>query len=129
MIVCRIVTPNGLYKEVETSICNIRNKDGELGILSNHMPLVTSLEISKMTLVEDGKRIEYAVGGGLFYFKDNVATVLTDSIERSDEIDVERATKAKDRAEKRLKEENSDIKRAEMALKRALNRLKVKGNQ
>ncbi|MEG0735138.1 MAG: F0F1 ATP synthase subunit epsilon, partial [Anaerorhabdus sp.] len=48
MIRCKIVTPFGKYKEMDTSILNVRNSIGEMGILPNRMPIVTMLEISKM---------------------------------------------------------------------------------
>ena len=111
MIHCRIVTPHGVYKEVDTSILNIETQDGQRGILPEHMPIVTMLRIGKMTTVESGKRMEYAVTGGLFYFRDNNAEIMVDAIENKDEID----------------DKNVDQVRAEIALKKALNRLNVKG--
>ncbi len=130
MIRCRIVTPLGVYKEMETTILNVKNKTGQLGILPNHVPLVTMLEISKMSTIENGNREEYAIGGGLLYFENNEAKILVDSIESKNEIDEERAMAAKLRAEENLNNENrsnDDMKRAELSLKRAINRLSVKG--
>ena len=129
MIHCRIVTPHGVYKELDTSILNIETQDGQRGILPEHMPIVTMLRIGKMTTVESDKRMEYAVTGGLFYFRDNSAEIMVDAIENKDEIDVERAIAAKIRAEQRLQsnDKNVDQVRAEIALKKALNRLNVKG--
>ena len=129
MINCKIVTPTGLYVELPTEILNIGTIDGERGILPNHMPIVLALDISKMCLVNNGKRTYYAIGGGMLYFSDNVATILVDSIESQEEIDLSRAEAAKERASKRLesKDENIDIKRAEIALKKAINRISVKG--
>ena len=126
---CRIVTPMGVYKELDTEIVNIETIDGQRGILPNHMPLVTMLKIGKMTTNEPEGRQEYAVAGGLFYFRENKAEILTDAIENKSEIDAERAGKAKERAEKRLSSNDPeiDMKRAEIALLKALNRLKVAG--
>ncbi len=126
---CRIVTPGGVYRETECSILNVKTIDGERGILSNHMPLVTMLEIGKMNFVSSQGREEFAVAGGMLYFQDNVATILTDAIEEKDEINLDRALAAKKRAEDRLnrKDGNLDIRRAELALKRAINRINVKG--
>ena len=123
----RIITPLGLYREFDTPYLNFQTTDGDRGILPNHMPLVTSLRIGKMSSEENGVRNLYAVSGGLLYFNNNVAEILTDSIENRDEIDAERAKSAKHRAEERLsgKHENVDMKRAELALARALNRLNV----
>lgn len=129
MIHCRIITPEGVYKELDTPIINIRTIEGARGILSNHVPVVTMLDIGKMETDENGVRQIYAVAGGLFYFRDNVAEILTDAIENSMDIDEFRAKKAKERAERRLNsaDPNVDIKRAELALQKAMNRLDVKG--
>ena len=131
LIHCRIVTPHGVYKEMETPIINIETDEGQRGILPNHMPLVTMLKIGKMETEEKGKRQEYAVAGGLFYFRENLAEILTDAIENKDEIDVERAARAKERAERRLKsnDPNFDLQRARIALQKAINRMNVKGIQ
>jgi F-type H+-transporting ATPase subunit epsilon len=124
---CRIVTPHGVYKEMDTSILNVVTLSGERGILPNHVPVVTMLKISRMTTVENGQRIEYAIAGGMLYFRDNTAEILTDAIESKDEIDVDRAVAAKTRAEKRLSSgrPNLDQERAEVALKRAINRINI----
>lgn len=123
----RIATPEGLYKEFDTPIINIQTEDGDQGVLPNHMPLVTMLKIGVMTSDENGVRNTYAVAGGLFYFRDNVAEILTDAIENKNDIDTSRAEKAKTRAENRLnsKDPNIDMRRAEVALKKAINRITV----
>ena len=123
----RVATPEGLYKEFDTTILNIQTEDGDQGILPDHMPLVTMLKIGIMSSVEDNVRNTYAVAGGLFYFRNNVAEILTDAIENKNEIDAARAQKALTRAEDRLKSKdpNIDMKRAEVALKKAMNRITV----
>ena len=127
---CRIITPHGVYKEMDTTILNVETLSGARGILPNHVPVVTMLKIGRMSTVENDERIEYAIAGGLLYFRDNSAEILTDAIESKDEINVDRAVAAKMRAEKRLSSgrPNLDQERAEAALKRAINRIKVKGN-
>lgn len=127
MIKCEIVTPYGIYKVFDTKILNVVTIDGERGILKRHTPLVTMLKISKMSTIEDGKRKEYAISGGLLYFENDKARILTDAIESKDEIDLERALNSKERAQERM---NSGIEidylRAELSLKRAINRIDVK---
>ncbi|MBQ9047957.1 MAG: ATP synthase F1 subunit epsilon [Solobacterium sp.] len=127
MIHCRVVTPTGIYKEFDTPILNLDTEDGERGILPNHMPIVTMLKIGMLDSIENDVRTYYAVAGGLFYFRDNQAEIITPAIEQREEIDAARAERAKMRAEKRLSSDNPNIdqKRAEVALKRALNRLHV----
>ncbi len=127
MFTVQIITPDAKARLIETTILNIVTPQGQMGILANHMPIVTMIEISMMTTVEKGERKEYAIGGGLLFFKDNQATILADAVESEKEIDVQRALAAKERAETRLKSNQSDtdIKRAEIALKKALNRIDV----
>jgi F-type H+-transporting ATPase subunit epsilon len=90
------------------------------------MPIVAMLNISTMTTEESDGRHSYAISGGTVYFQNNNATVLANTIERSDEIDLERAEQAKFRAEELLSASSgTDTKRAEVALKRAINRIKT----
>lgn len=131
VIHCRFITPHGIYKELDASIINIVTTDGHRGVLPNHVPIVAMLKISILTLVTNGERQEYTVSGGLFYFRNNNADILTDSIENKAEIDINRAKRAKERAERRLAKSddpNVDYKRAEIALEKALNRLKITGS-
>ncbi len=122
-----MITPNGKPRVVQTEICNLVTPQGQMGILSNHMPIVTMIEISMMTTIENGTRKEYAIAGGLFFFKDNEATILSDAIESEEEIDIQRAIAAKERAETLLKstDPDIDIKRAEIAMRKAVNRIHV----
>ena len=126
MIHCRVGTPEGLAKEMDTTILNVVSTVGQLGILSRHVPLVTPLAISRMITEESDGRKEYAVAGGLLYFENDLATILTDAIESKEEIDLRRAEEAKQRAEARLDDPNMDMRRAEVALKKAINRISVK---
>ena len=75
MIHCRVVTPEGLAKEMDTTILNVVSTVGQLGILSRHVPLVTPLAISRMITEESDGRKEYAVAGGLLYFENDLATI------------------------------------------------------
>lgn len=128
MFKARVVTPTGLYGEIEgITLLNFVSTEGHMGLLSNHMPLVTMLEISKLEIVQDKERNQYAIGGGMLYFEDNLATLLVDSIEKKEDIDVERALDAKERAEEHLQDQNMDQKRAEIALRKAINRINVAG--
>ncbi|MDD6468142.1 MAG: ATP synthase F1 subunit epsilon [Erysipelotrichaceae bacterium] len=127
MITVKMITPEGLYKTVHTKILNVDTIDGQRGILPNHMPIVLMLKIGVMSTEEEGIRNRYTVSGGMLYFENNVATVLSDSIENVKDIDVGRAQRARDRAEQRLKKgsKDLDVRRAEVALQRALNRIKA----
>lgn len=125
LIDVKIITPKGIYKETKSPIVNCVSKEGERGILPDHMPIVLSLAISKLALDEDGKRNYYALSGGILYFKDNVCTIITPAIESAEDVDVARAQRAAERAKKHLANPDADIIRAQSALSRALNRIDV----
>jgi len=118
MFVLKVITPQSKPRVLQTTIANLVTPSGQMGILSNHMPIITMINISKMTTIEDKVRKSYAVSGGVFFFKDNEATLLADAFESQEEIDLARAIAAKERAEERLKSQDPsiDIKRAQIAL-------------
>ena len=126
-----ILTPFGQYLTTEADYLSTTSAMGVMGVLPNHAPLISTLEISKLIIRRNGKEYTYAIGGGVIHIKkDHSVTLLVESIERSDEIDVKRALSAKERAEKRLHENASevDVQRAKASLLRALNRLSVSDN-
>ena len=127
MITVNLITPEGLYRTIETSRITIDTIDGQRGILSNHMPIVLMLKIGTLKTVENGNTKRYTINGGMMYFENNVANILSDAIEDIELIDVERAQKAADRANERLakKADNLDIQRAQLALARAMNRIQA----
>lgn len=101
--------------------------DGELGVLPNHAPLVTGLDIGKIRIKKDGEEIELVTSGGFMEVKPDQVNILADTAEFPEEIDVERAKKAKERAENRLQKDEDRVNttRAEAALQRAINRIDV----
>lgn len=122
----KIVTPSGVYAEKDVNILNIRTTGGQMGILAHHLPLASAIEISEMNFVENSQRTFYAIGGGFVYVGNDETTIIANSIESQEEINLARATQAKERAEKRLQSKDGDIIRAEIALRKALNRIHVK---
>ena len=121
----QIVTPRGIYFDKEVDSLTIKLSSGYRTILKGHTPLIGSLAYAPMHLVKDGKTEEFAVHGGAINITKEKVSVVCNAIERKSEIDLARAKKAKERAEKRLhdKDVNVDVKRAELALKRALIRV------
>lgn len=122
-----VVTPDGPVYEADVEMVSTKAKSGELGILSGHIPLVAPLEISAVRLKRGGKTEYIAVSGGFLEVRPDKVTILAQAAERAEDIDVDRAKAAKERAERRLqsKQDDIDFKRAELALKRAINRLNV----
>ena len=99
---------------------------GELGILPSHAPLVTSLQAGSLRVKRGGSEDDFFVSGGFLEVREDNVKVLADSAERGTEIDLERAEAARQRAEGRLRDEQTvDRARAEASLRRSLVRLKV----
>ena len=127
----KIITHERIVFEGEVDEIIIQAQTGQIGILKDHIPLTTVLEIG-VTKVRQGERIRYfATMGGVFQFKDNIATILTDVCEDGCNIDVTRANDAKSRAEARLADTSAkiDSQRAQAALARSLARLKAALNK
>lgn len=123
-----IVTPKGLYEEIFVDSLNIKMTSGYRTFLSGHAPLVGSLDIGIMHILKDGKTIYYAIHKGAINVKKDEIVIITSAIEKSNEIDVDRAQKSLSRANERLnnnKDINIDVKRAKLALQRALTRIEV----
>lgn len=60
--------------------------EGEFGLLEHHMPMVAMLAISRLELVSENERHRFAIAGGMLYFQNDEARILTDSIESEDEL-------------------------------------------
>jgi len=123
-----IYTPFGHYLKTNASFLEVQSEDYLLGIMAGHAPLISTLVISKMVIEINSIRYLYAIGGGLININKDGITLLLDSVERSDEINLQRAIEAKKRAEKRLNDlddKSIDKNRAKLALARAINRIRL----
>ncbi len=126
-----IVTPEKVFYEGDIVSLTVPGSEGYLGVLTNHAPLITAVVPGRVEFRDgDGKAYHLAASGGYFEISENEATLLADAIETAEEIDIERARAAWDRATKELKavqQGNSDIDEAaaRAALARAVNRIRV----
>ena len=123
-----VVSPERVLYEQEVQGIVVPGSEGYLGVLSNHAPLISSLAPGKITITEsDEKQRIAAVSGGFIEVSDNVATILAETVEFVEEIDLDRARTAYQRAKERmgLKKSAIDMQRALAALRRAENRLKI----
>ena len=124
-----IFTPFGKYFDRYVEELVIQTDDYVLGILPNHTPLVSKVKVSKMYIIQNGDKECYAIGEGLLNITKDGVTLLLESIESKDDIDIDRAKDAKKRAEQRLATlVNIDVERAQRALNRANNRISVYEN-
>lgn len=129
-----IVTPNGLsYKNDTAKLVVVRTVEGDLGILPNHAPIIVPLAIDEVRIKADLHATDedvVAINGGIMEVRDNLLTIIADSAERAEEIDVSRAERARERAEEEIEVAREDhdvdqLRRAEVALNRAINRINV----
>jgi F-type H+-transporting ATPase subunit epsilon len=122
-----IVTPSRLLVKDAAEEAQIPGVTGYLGILPGHAPLITELGVGEITYKASGATHTLSVAWGFMEVLPDKVTILAEAAERPHEIDVERAQKAKDRAEQRLKSNDVEVDytRAEDALQRAETRLDV----
>jgi F-type H+-transporting ATPase subunit epsilon len=123
-----ILTLQRLFLRDEVRLVIAPGQEGVFEILANHAPFVFALKPGALRMRMPGGQDQYVVvGTGFLIVQKDRTTVLTRSAERPEEIDVERARRAKERAEQRLQQAASDIDyaRAQASLERALARLKV----
>ncbi|MFZ3266454.1 MAG: F0F1 ATP synthase subunit epsilon [Terriglobales bacterium] len=122
-----IVTPAKLVVKDVAQEAQIPGLNGYLGILPGHAPLITELKVGEITYKSSGTVHTLAVAWGFAEVLPDKVTILAETCERPEEIDADRARKAKERAEERLKSNNPEIDydRAEGALQRAETRIKV----
>jgi F-type H+-transporting ATPase subunit epsilon len=124
-----IVTPEKLVVNEAVEELQMPGANGYLGILPGHAPLITELAVGELTYRVGSETHRTVVCWGFAEVLPEKVTILAETCERPNEIDVARAQQAKDRAEERLKSGNPDVdyERAEEALKRADARLEVAG--
>lgn len=126
-----IVTPEKVYYEADVVSITVPGSEGYLGILANHAPLITAMKCGRIEFRDDEDKVQVlAVSGGFLEVSSNVATILADTVEAADEIDIERARAAYDREKKRLvsagsEETDIDLPSVKAAIERAHNRIKI----
>ena len=123
-----IITPERSFYEGEATMVEFNTVEGEIGVLPKHIPLTTVIAPGICTIHEAESEKRAAVHAGLAEVLPDKVTLLAEIAEWPEEIDVERAKSAEDRARERLanKTEGIDVLRAEVALKKALVRQNIK---
>ena len=129
-LLLEVVTPDRLVLSTEADVVVCPGVEGQFGVLPGHIPFLSALEIGEMYYKAGGKTEYLAVSGGFAEVTGEKVTIVAESAEKGREIDVERAKRAQERAEKRLvvaKTAEVDWARAEAAMRRSLMRMKVAG--
>lgn len=122
------MTPDGAEFEGEVSYVIVRTSEGDVGIMKNHTNYAATIDYGMVVLtMPDGTRRAASCIDGFVSVQDNLVRIIATTFEFADDIDVERAERAKERATERMNERKSDedFTLAEMKLKRALNRIRV----
>ena len=124
-----IVTPEEAVTHEHTDELEIPGRDGYFGVLPGHAPLFSELKIGDLAYRKGNQWFHLAVAWGFVEVLPTKVRVLAETAERAQQIDVERAKRAKERAEQRLARPTGDVDfdRARIALERALIRLQVSG--
>ncbi len=133
----QVVTAERVVYEDEVDMVVAPSLEGTVGILPRHAPLMSVLGIGELRIKKGAEETPLAIGGGFMEVLDDRVTVLADSAERADEIDVQRAEEAQLRAQ-RLRAEGTpadpammeaSLRRAQVRLKVARRRRNVRGGQ
>ncbi|MBD8915556.1 MAG: ATP synthase F1 subunit epsilon [Pseudobutyrivibrio sp.] len=119
-----IITPDRVFYHGDASMIEFTTTEGEIGVYKDHIPLTTVLAPGIVTITEPEGAKRAVVHAGFAEILGDKVTLLAEVAEWPDEIDLDRARRAEDRARDRLnrKDANLDVARAELALKRALVR-------
>jgi F-type H+-transporting ATPase subunit epsilon len=123
-----IATPTRLVVSEQVDEVVVPGVEGYFGVLAGHAPFLTTLGIGELTYRKGRDEFHLAVAGGFCEVRNDKVIVLADTAERPEEIDRDRAERARQRAEQRLSgraQEEVDYTRAAAALARALSRLQV----
>lgn len=122
-----IITPDTSFYEGEAEFLEFTSTEGQMGVYAQHIPLTTILEPCVMTIHNDGEKKKAAILGGFIEILKEKVTVLAENAQWPENIDLDRAEAAYERAKERLaaKQEGIDLKRAEASLKRAVARIET----
>lgn len=126
----KIITPEKVFFDGDVRQIIARTSAGNIGILAGHTPYAANIIPSPLRVLSDsGDYRTAAVSAGIIKAEKERVTIVADTVEWSEDIDVERAERAREVAQKKLDNYNSrkEFDRAEQKLKRALNRLTVAG--
>jgi F-type H+-transporting ATPase subunit epsilon len=122
-----IITPERKFFSGEVEMVVLKTIEGEIGILKGHAQMVIAVGIGPMRIKKDGEWLEAVLSEGFMEIKQDKTIILTDTAEWPNEIDVNRAEAARERAQERLQrqKDNQETARSRAALARAIARLKV----
>jgi len=121
-----IVTPDGIIFSDTAQSCTVPGAEGQFQVLKNHADLLAVLGVGEIKLtLTDGEKL-MATSGGYVEVRDDSVSIVVESAEPAEQIDIDRARSAESRAKEHLVEKGeTNVLRSEYALARALNRIKI----
>lgn len=124
-----IATPDHLVLTEGVDEVILPSVEGYMGVRPGHAPLLAALDVGEISYRIGTEERYLACSGGFAEVLADSVSILAETAERAEEIDLERAERARERAEGRLKADPGpdEFKRAEVALKRAMSRISVHG--
>ena len=129
-LLLEIVTPEKLAFSGSIDEVTCPGSEGEFGVLRGHASLLSAIKFGELSYLRDGKRTSYAVNTGYAEVTGSKVTVLVETAERADQIDVDRARRAKETAEQKMAKfakEDPEFEKAKISLERAELRIKIAG--
>jgi F-type H+-transporting ATPase subunit epsilon len=127
-LMVEIVTPEKMAFSGKVEEITIPGIEGEFGVLKGHASLLSAIKFGELSYLRDGRRTHYAVNMGYAEVTASKVTILVESAERADQIDVDRAKRAKEKAEQKLSKmakEDAEYGKIEADLHRAEIRIKI----
>lgn len=124
----KVITPTGILLEEECDAVYSTSTTGEFGVLPGHLPMTTTLDVGYSKYVKNGEETYLTTLGGIFQIENDEVTILSDTAELGEDIDVAKANAEKQQAEALLAEHTKDeanMTVAQISLAKALARLKV----
>ncbi len=123
----KIITPDRVFYEDVATMVEFNTTEGEIGVFKNHIPMTVIVQPGILALTNEDSVKTAALHSGFAMILEDKITIMAEIIEWPSEIDLDRATASKERAENRIsmKEDATDLVRAETALHRAMARIEV----
>jgi F-type H+-transporting ATPase subunit epsilon len=127
-IQCDIITQERIVFSGQVDSVNLPGVEGRMGILPNHSPLLTLLDFGEVYIRKNGVEEYFAIGGGFVEIQPDHVTILADSAEQADEIDVDRAERARQQAEEVMRTGVKDDPDRIAAVRASLLKAQVRSN-
>lgn len=115
---CRLITPEAVVFDDEVDMVIARIADGELGVLVDHAPVVSTVEVGDVRITQGDERRIFATSDGFFKVSENLVQLLVEEVVEASEIDASEADNRVEEAERELAELSEDDERARAALER-----------